>query len=82
LRQEAERLHDQIRELTEQNRVLTTNLVARNDREFQFLYGNAPQPTVVTEAVQYDDEDDYTETVMDFREDAALLGLTDQPVGP
>src|SRR6476619_3486966 len=83
LQQEVARLHDQIRELTKQNRTLTANLVARNDREFQVLYGNAqPQDTqnVVFEMPEYDDYEDAT-TLIDLKEEALLFGLTETPVG-
>lgn len=65
--------------LTAQNHGLQTNLIARNDREFQLLYGNAPQETVVVDTSPPDEE--YTQTVFDLSEDRFLLGLDDEPVG-
>jgi hypothetical protein len=59
---------------------LQTNLVARNEREFQLLYGNAPVETVV-ELPDVPYEEEYTQSVIDLSEDRFLLGLDEEPVG-
>ena len=75
------RLHDsRVDKLFAELHGLQTNLIARNEREFQLLYGNAPQETVV-ELPDVPLEEEYTTTVLDLAEDNFLLGLIDQPVG-
>jgi hypothetical protein len=59
---------------------LQSNLVARNDREFDLLYGNAPREAVV-ELSEQPYEEEYTQQVIDLAEDRFLLGLDDEPVG-
>lgn len=75
------RLHEgRVEKLFDHLQRLQSNLVARNDREFDLLYGNAPRETVVVDPdVPYEEE--YTQQVIDLAEDRFLLGLDEEAVG-